>query len=191
MLALPQQARTTILSKRRGKGNLRVNVERRSLGPTPERLAKAGEAFVSVASADGQRIVVMRDAPLDRMYGRRAIEPVEYQALQKLKLHWHHSGMPGALRSADLNRVFATDLSAMSHMAASEQQAHHRQQWRRGIALLTPRAQMVVERVVCREQTIEFAGYALGETAKHRAIAAAAELLRESGYRLARLWGMR
>lgn len=180
-----------ILSKRRGKGNMRVPVERRDLGPTPERLAKAGEDVIRTVGAEGERIVVMRDAPLDRMYSRHAIDPVEYQALQKLKLHWHCSGMPGALRSADLNRVFATDLSAMSHMAASEQQAHHRQQWRRGIGLLTPRAQMVVERVVCREQTIEFAGYALGETAKHRAIAAAAELLRESGYRLARLWGMR
>ena len=62
----------------------------------------------------------MRDAPLDRMFSRHAIDPVEYQALQSLKLHWHCSGMPGAIRSADLNRVFAADLSAMSHMAASE-----------------------------------------------------------------------
>lgn len=179
-----------ILSKRRGRGNMRVPVERRDLGPTPERLAKAGDDAIRSVGSDGERIVVMRDAPLDRMFSRHAIDPVEYQALQKLKLHWHCSGMPGAIRSADLNRVFAADLAAMSHMAASEAQAHHRQQWRKAEAALTPRARIVVERVVCREQTIEMAGYALGMTTKQRANAAASELLRESGYQLARLWGM-
>lgn len=186
-----------VLSKRRGKGNIRVSVERRVVapaqrasGPTPERLAKAGDDAIRAVGADGERIVVMRDAPLDRMYSRHAIDPVEYQALQKLKLHWHCSGMPGAMRSADLNRVFAADLSAMSHMAASEAQAHHRQQWRKAQALLTPRAMIVVERVVCREQTLAFAGYALGAVSKPQATAAASELLRDSGYRLAKLWGM-
>ena len=179
-----------ILSKRRGKGNIRVAVERKSLGPTPERLAKAGEDAIRTVGADGERVVVMRDAPLDRMYSRHAIDPVEYQALQKLKLHWHCSGMPGAMRSADLNRVFAADLAAMSHMAASEAQAHHRQQWRKAEAALTPRARIVVERVVCREQTLAFAGFALGAASKPQATAAASELLRDAGYRLATLWGM-
>ena len=183
------------MSKRKGKGNIRVAVERRSTGerrsgPTPERLAKAGNDAIRSIGADGERIVVMRDAPLDRMYSRHAIDPVEYQALQKLKLHWHCSGMPGAMRSADLNRVFAADLAAMSHMAASEAQAHHRQQWRKAQALLTPRAMIVVERVVCREQTLAFAGYALGAASKPQATAAASELLRDAGYRLATLWGM-
>lgn len=179
-----------ILSKRKGKGNIRVAVERRTIGPTPERLAKAGDDAIRTVGADGARVVVMRDAPLDRMFSRHAIDPVEYQALQKLKLHWHCSGMPGAIRSADLNRVFAADLAAMSNMAASEAQAHHRQQWRKAEAALSPRARIVVERVVCREQTIEFAGYALGMPTKQRANAAASELLRDAGYRLATLWGM-
>ena len=184
-----------ILSKRRGKGNIKVAVEHRQLepkprGPTPERLAKADSDYLRFRGDEGLTGHVMRDAPLDRMFSRHAIDPVEYQALQKLKLHWHCSGMPGAIRSADLNRVFAADLSAMSHMAASEAQAHHRQQWRKAEATLSPRARIVVERVVCREQTIEHAGYAIGMTSKHRANAAASELLRDAGYRLATLWGM-
>lgn len=179
-----------ILSKRRGKGNIRVAVERRDLGPTPERMAKAGDDVIRTVGAEGVRVVVMRDAPLDRMYSRHAIDPVEYQALQKLKLHWHCSGMPGAMRSADLNRIFAADLSAMSNMPAAEAQAHHRHQWRRGYNLLTPRARIVVERVVCREQTLALAGFALGAQSKPQATAAASELLRDAGYRLATLWGM-
>lgn len=183
------------MSKRRGKGNIKVAVEHRQLepkprGPTPERLAKADSDYLRFRGDDGLTGHVMRDAPLDRMYSRHAIDPVEYQALQKLKLHWHCSGMPGAIRSADLNRVFAADLSAMSHMAASEAQAHHRQQWRKAEAALSPRARIVVERVVCREQTLEFAGYALGAQSKPQATAAASELLRDAGYRLATLWGM-
>lgn len=185
-----------ILSKRKGKGNIRVAVERRSTGerrsgPTPERLAKAGDDAIRSVGSDGERIVVMRDAPLDRMYSRHAIDPVEYQALQKLKWHWHSSGMPGAIRSADLNRVFAADHGLnMTQLAGQEAQAHHRQQWRKAEATLSPRARIVVERVVCREQTIEHAGYAIGMTSKHRANAAASELLRDAGYRLATLWGM-
>lgn len=179
-----------ILSKRRGKGNMRVPVERRDLGPTPERLAKAGEDVIRSVGAEGDRVVVMRDAPLERMRNRNAIDPIEYQALQKFKWHWHSSKMGGSLQSADLNRVFATDAGSMSHMPSSEREAHHRQQWRKAEATLSPRARIVVERVVCREQTIEHAGYAIGMTSKHRANAAASELLRDAGYRLATLWGM-
>ncbi len=184
-----------ILSKRKGKGNIRVAVERRSTGerrsgPTPERLAKADSDYLRFRGDEGLTGHVMRDAPLDRMYSRSAIDPVEYQALQKLKLHWHCSGMPGAMRSPDLNRIFAADLSAMSNMPAAEAQAHHRHQWRRGYNLLTPRARIVVERVVCREQTLALAGFALGAQSKPQATAAASELLRDAGYRLATLWGM-
>lgn len=184
-----------ILSKRKGKGNIRVAVERRSTGerrsgPTPERLAKAGDDVIRTVGAEGDRVVVMRDAPLERMRNRNAIDPIEYQALQKFKWHWHSSKMGGSLQSADLNRVFATDAGSMSHMPSSEREAHHRQQWRKAEAALSPRARIVVERVVCREQTIEHAGYAIGMTSKHRANAAASELLRDAGYRLATLWGM-
>ena len=179
-----------ILSKRRGKGNLRVAVERRDLGPTPERLAKAGEDIVSVYDQTGAKIITMRDDPLNRMRNRNAIDPIEYQALQKFKWHWHSSRVGGSLKSADLNRVFASDAGGMSHMPASEQEAHHRQQWRKACALLSHRGQIVVDNVVCNERTLEIAGFAIGATSKPTAIAIASELLRDAGYRLARLWGM-
>lgn len=178
------------MSKRRGKGNIRVAVERRDLGPTPERLAKAEEHFVVGNDRMGGKVYTFKDAPLDRMYSRSAIDPVEYQALQKLKLHWHCSGMGGSLQSADLNRVFATDAGSMSHMPSSEREAHHRQQWRKACEQLSHRGRIVVDNVVCYERTLEIAGYALNASSKPTAIAIASELLRDAGYRLAKLWGM-
>ena len=184
-----------ILSKRLGKGNIKVAVEHRPLepkprGPTPERLAKAGDDAIRTVGAEGDRVVVMRDAPLERMRNRNAIDPVEYQALQKFKWHWHSSKMGGSLQSADLNRVFATDAGSMSHMPSSEREAHHRQQWRKACEQLSHRGRIVVDNVVCYERTLEIAGYALNASSKPTAIAIASELLRDAGYRLAKLWGM-
>ncbi len=195
MLSASPITRGTILSKRRGKGNIRVAVERRTSGerrsgPTPERLAKAGEDVIRTVWEKGLPKSIMRDAPLDRMYSRHAIDPVEYQALQKLKLHWHCSGMGGSLQSADLNRVFATDAGSMLHMPSSEREAHHRQQWRKACEQLSHRGRIVVDNVVCYERTLEIAGYALNASSKPTAIAIASELLRDAGYRLAKLWGM-
>ena len=65
-----------ILSKRRGKGNMRVPVERRDLGPTPERLAKADSDYLRFRGDEGLTGFVMRDAPLDSMYTRHGIDPV-------------------------------------------------------------------------------------------------------------------
>jgi hypothetical protein len=75
-------------------------------------------------------------------------------------------------------------------MAKSEAQAHHRQQWRAGRAILGHRAGIIVDNVVCAEQSLEVAGFSVGWTNKPQAIAAATETLRDAGYRLAKLWGI-
>lgn len=178
-----------ILSKRRGKGNIKVAVERR-LSATRERLAKADKHFLEVPVPNVGTKYVMRDAPLERMLNRKAIDPVEYQALQKFKAHWHHSRLSGSLQSADLNRVFASDASGLSHLAKSERELHHRDQWRKACEQLSHRGRIVVDNVVCYERTLEIAGYALNASSKPTAIAIASELLRDAGYRLAKLWGM-
>lgn len=181
-----------ILSKRKGKGNIRVAVERRTIGPTPERLAKAGDDAIRTVGADGARVVVMRDDPLNRWYklNIEEVDPVEYQALQKFKWHWYAGNLAGSPRSSDLNRVFASDASGMSHMPQTERQAHHRQQWRNACEKLSHQELIVVDNVVCYERTLEIAGYAIGKISKRQATAAAKYHLIASGGKLARLWGM-
>lgn len=176
-----------------------ITVEHRSIGPTPERLAKAGEFFTVGDDQTRGKIYTLRDTTLDRLYTRlmkyapRAEEDSlrrEYTALQRYKHHFYHGGQSPRLGSVDLNRIFASDPTNFSGMPASERQAHHRQQYRAARAVLGHRAGIVVDNAICYETTLEIAGYAVGWKSKPQAISAAIECLRDSGERLAKMWGI-
>jgi hypothetical protein len=175
-------------SKRRRVGRLRQRAEHGA--PTQERLAKA-EGHVEIGDdAQGTRVYTLRDAPLERLNARGGIEAREYAALMKFKQHWHHAGLQPSFGNIDLNRVFSSDPGSHSGMAATERQVFHRQRYREAVQHIGLRASLVVERVVCAEQTLEMAGFALNWRTPAQARAAATELLRDAGDRLARLWGI-
>lgn len=159
-------------------------------GATRERMDHIGDEFEVGDDKQGTKVVRITASPLDRMLARKAIDPVEYTALRRFHHHWYHAGLIPGVGSVDLNRVFAADPSGMSGMAKSEAQAHHRRQYREACGLLGRRAQITVDNVVCSEQTLEVAGYGLGWPSKPQAIAAASEMLRDAGFRLAKLWGI-
>jgi hypothetical protein len=168
-----------------------VKIEFREIsGPTPERLLKSDGFFVVGDDQRGTRITRFQDSPLDRMFNREAIGGTEYAALQKYKHHWHHAGLESQLGSMELDRVFSSDPTSMSGMAKTERQAHHRKQYREAREVLGHRPGIVVDNVVCAEHGLEVGGYAIGWTNKPQAIAAATEMLRDAGYRLAKLWGI-
>lgn len=176
-----------------------ITVEHRSIGPTPERLAKAEEFFTVGDDQTRGKVYTLQDSTMDRLYSRllkaapRAEEDNlrrEYTALQRYKHHWYHSGQSPKIGSVDLNRVFALDPTSLSGMPASERQAHHRQQYRDARNALGHRAGIVVDNAICYETTLEIAGYAVGWKSKPQAISAAIECIRDSGERLARLWGI-
>ena len=137
---------------------------------------------------------------MDRLYSRltkaaktRGAEDElrrEYTALMKYKHHWHSAGLESALGSVDLNRIFASDPGSMSGMAKTESQAHHRQQYREGRALVGHRPGIVLDSVVCADQSLVIAGYGLGYDSEYRARQAATLILRECGTTLANLWGI-
>jgi len=154
------------------------------------RLRFADGHFTVGDDKQGGKIHTMRDQPLDRMFARQAITGAEYAALQKYHHHWHHAGLEMSLVSADLNRVFASDPGALSGMAKTEAQAHHRKQWRDARKVLGLRVAIIVDSVACAGNSLEVAGYAVGWRSKPQAIAAATEMLRDGGYRLSKLWGI-
>ncbi len=181
-------------SKRKGKrgrvGRLRRIRTDEGGAPTPERLAKA-EGHVEIGNDEqGARVYTLRDSPLERLSARGGIDPREYSALMKFKQHWHHAGLLPTVGSIDLNRVFASDPGSYSGMAKTERQVFHRQRYREAVQHIGLRASLVVERVVCNEQTLEMAGLALNWRTPAQARAAATELLRDAAYRLAQLWGI-
>ncbi|WP_375413074.1 hypothetical protein [uncultured Bradyrhizobium sp.] len=159
-------------------------------GPTPERLEMAAGAFYVGGDHQGVRTYIFADSPLGRMFKGRRIDPIEFTALQRYKHHWYHGGLELSVGTVDLNRIFASDPSNMSGMAKSERQAHHRQQYREARELIGHRPGIVVDNVVCAEWPLHIAGHSIGFGSPYRARLAATEILRDAGYRLAKLWGI-
>lgn len=170
-------------------------------GPTAERLAKA-QGHVSVGDdKQGTRIYHFHDNPLDRMYGRLTRQAkgasaeaglrLEYLALTKYRHHWHAAGLQSTIGSAELDRVFASDPTSMSGMAKTESQAHHRRQYREAVEHIGWKPHIVVDNVVCAGTSIEQAGWAIASfTSRTSARDGAEIILRESGRKLAKLWGI-
>lgn len=184
--------KTTVkrIRPKRRVGRLRQRLPRAEGTPTQERLARA-EGHVEIGDdAQGTRIYTLRDSPLERLSARGGIDPKEYSALMKFKQHWYHAGLQPSVGGVDLARVFASDPGSYSGMAKTERQVFHRQRYREAVQHIGLRAALVVERVVCAEQTLEVAGLALNWRTPAQARAAATELLRDAGYRLAQLWGI-
>ncbi|MDR3468824.1 MAG: hypothetical protein P4M07_23080 [Xanthobacteraceae bacterium] len=183
----------TIKGKRgkpkRAVGRLRERASDRG-APTQERLRHAEGAVEIGDDGQGARVYTLRDAPIERMQSRGALEPKEYSALMKFKAHWVQAGLSPSIGSIDLARVFASDPGNYSGMAKTERQVFHRQRYREAVQHIGLRAALVVERVVCAEQTLEMAGFALNWKTPAQARAAATELLRDAGERLAALWGI-
>jgi hypothetical protein len=76
------------------------------------------------------------------------------------------------------------------HIAKTERQIADRAAYRRANLTLTDKQRVVVDLVVCKDQSLELAGYAIEKKSKRRAIIAARHTLRDAGYQLAELWGM-
>ena len=159
-------------------------------GATPERVAKATGAFTVGDDKQGGKTWTMMDSPLERMATQGRLSKTEYDGLVKYRIHWFRAGLQPTLGSVDPNRVFASDPSNFSGMAKSEAQVFHRQKWREACDLLGHRAGIVVDNVVCAEQSALSAGVCIGWKNRPQAEAAAIEILRDAGYRLAKHWGL-
>ncbi len=159
-------------------------------GATIERIRKTCGHFAVGDDKQGGKTWTMMDSPLERMATQGRLSKTEYDGLVKYRIHWFRAGLQPTLGSVDPNRIFASDPSSFSGMAKSEAQVFHRQKWREACELLGHRAGIVVDNVVCAEQSALSAGMCIGWKNRPQAEAAAIEILRDAGYRLAKHWGM-
>lgn len=160
------------------------------IGPTMERLAKAEGHFTVGDDKQGIRKHHMRDNPLDRALKKGLLSGAEHSALQKYRHHWFHAGQAPHIGSVDLNRIFSAEPGSVAGMPKTESQVFHRQRWREAQHLLGLRASAVVDMFACQEQTLEHCGQSLGWASKPQSIAGASEIVKDAGYRLAKLWGI-
>lgn len=167
-----------------------ATVQDRFEGPNAHRIAKSEGLFQIGDDKQGGKTWTMMDSPLERLFAQNRLSKSEYDGLVKYRIHWFRAGLQPSLGSVDLNRVFASDPSNFSGMAKSEAQVFHRQKWREACELLGHRAGLIVDNVVCAEQSALMAGMCIGWKNRPQAEAAAIEMLRDAGYRLARHWGL-
>lgn len=158
--------------------------------PTPERMERAGEAFEIGGDERTGKVIRVMDSPLDGMLRREMVNGVEYAALNKLRHHWWHANLSGSPRSADLNRAWANDVFGFSHMAKSENEAHHRSQYRKAMALFEHVREIVVTNALFSELPLHLCVPRIGEFSPSRNRDRAKKELKGAADQLRRHWGL-
>ena len=166
--------------------------------PTPERMAKAGSDFETGGDERTGKVIRIMDSPLDRMARPRFVngqkyDPMingrEYEALNKLRIHWWHANLSGSPRSADLNRVWASDMH-FSQMPKSEREAHHRSQYRKAMALFSHVRGIVVTNALFSELPLHLCVPRIGRHSEYRSREAAKRELVGAADQLRKHWGL-
>jgi hypothetical protein len=173
------------------KTRKRITLPSPGEGPNEFRLRHAQGAVQVGDDQQGSRVYTMVDTPLARAHARGVLNDTQYRALSKFKHHWTCAGLEPSFGSADLDRVFGSDVTGYSGMAKTEAQVFHRQRYRQAVALVGLITSRVIEAIACEEKKLEEAGTAiLGWKHPLQARAAAVEKLRDGGDRLAKEWGL-
>jgi hypothetical protein len=159
--------------------------------PTPERMAKMEGFFSRVKDRDGSSYVVARDAPLEILHGKQVIEGRQYDAGKKFYHHWYRSGLSERFAALNLaSGVFGVGGFA-GGMAVNEDQAYHRDAYRKSVQHLGMKTSALVQFIVCDEKPlVEVGQNLLGWNNLPQARAAATERLKDALDRLADLYGM-
>ena len=157
------------------------------VGPTPERMAKMGEHFIRGDNG----LVTARDAPLETLHAKDILDSRQYDAGKKFYGHWYRAGLNERFAALNLaSGVFGCDGFA-GGMPATEDQAFHREAYRKSVQHIGMRSSAILQQIVCDEKQPAQVGVAfLGWTNEAQGRAAAIELLRDTLDRLADLYGM-
>lgn len=157
-------------------------------GPTPERLAKAGQFFAIAGRSRSSRKITMLDDALGKAWVREIISAVEYSALRRYALHWVAGGLQGPMGSVDLNRIYSHDPSAMSGLARSEAQLDHKRTFYAAQDAIGHRPSYVATQVSCFGRGLQETGHTLGFKSPYRARERAGEYLASAGAGLAKFF---
>src|SRR4249920_2218368 len=126
------------------------NTDNDDIGPTQERLARAGKGG-SRESGTGKtnRRVYMLDDQLSKSLARNYIDGEECSALKRYATHWLAGGLQGQLSSVDLNRIYAFNPAALSGLAKSERQHYHRTTYWQAKSDIGERPAYVADHIAC------------------------------------------
>lgn len=159
--------------------------------PTPERMAKMGENFIQAKTKEGDAYVVARDAPLESLHGKKVLDSRQYDAGKKFYSHWYRAGLNERFAALNLaSGVFGAG-SFAGGMPATEDQAFHREAYRKAVQHLGMKTSSLVQLIVCHDKAlVEVGRDLLGWANDPQARAAATERLKDALDRLADFYGM-
>lgn len=176
---------------RRVSKNQTAENETQSSDPTPERLKKSGGHFDVGDDKQGARIYTFRDSAIDRLKAKDVISGKQYRALKRFYAVAYAAGRMGNLQSPDMDRVFATDKTAYSHMARTNEQAESLREYRKAVTAMGLYESSIVSRVVLYEESLEAVGKIIcGWKHPLQARAAAIEVLRSAADRMAKIFSV-
>jgi hypothetical protein len=155
--------------------------------PTPERLAKIGREFTRGEGG----VLVARGAPLEALHAKSVIDERQYGAGKKFYHHWYRSALSGRYAALNLATGIFGHEGFSGGMPATEDQAYHREAYRKSVQHLGMRTSALLQYLVCDERPlVEVGRTLLGWTNDPQARAAAAERLKDALDRLADFYGM-
>ncbi|WP_445215484.1 hypothetical protein ACKWRH_23685 [Bradyrhizobium sp. Pa8] len=157
-------------------------------GPTPERLAKAGQFFTVAGRSRSSRKITMLDDALGKAWLRQIISAQEYSALRRYALHWVAGGLQGPLPSVDLNRIYSHDPTQMSGLAKSEAQLDHKRTYYAAKQAIGFNPSYVADQVACFGRALQETGMSMGFKSPYRARERAAEYLASAGAGLSKFF---
>ncbi len=158
--------------------------------PTLRRLVQSRGSYTT-GDARGRPQLTMRDAPVEQLHDQKRISEHQYQAAEKFRVHWFHSGLAGRVGNM-FSGVVGWGSTSLHTLFDPEATCHHSKQIRLAWDVLgkVDGARELVYGVVWLERSLVDAGTLLGWKGAPQARAAAITQLRAALDLLADLWGM-
>ena len=133
----------------------------------------------------------MRDAPIEQLHDQKRISESQYQAAEKFRIHWFHSGLAGRVGNM-FSGVVGWGNTSFNTLFGPEDACHHSTQIRLAWDVLgkVQDARELVYGIVWLERSLVDAGTLLGWRGAPQARVAAITQLRAALDLLADLWGI-
>lgn len=165
-----------------------------TIGPTPERLARAGGKIERGNDRTNGGTVFVDHWPIRQYYTRgpaaTRLAEREYNAAMRFYAHWYYAGL-NPIGAIDYRMEHLDGKWSPSGLKGSERQAHHRQRYTEAVKALGKEEGFYVRAIVLDERdagtvAMQFTGRADLSTSR----AVGIEILRIGLRKLCDLWGM-
>jgi len=148
-----------------------------SAEPTPERIRQGAETYVHLGKRAAHSFNLV-----EKLEASRKLDEAQRKAAERYAEHWAGAGMAGHCPAIDMDRVGGGE--GASFMPSTEYAAICRVEYRKAVQALGKADSAVVERLICRDETLTAVGVSLGYMLPPQAVAAATAVLQSALRRL-------